>query len=78
MLELVLSTALAAASVALYVQEHRCSRALARFHALPADSAARRSISEDGIREAHWAQYYVFLIGVGMHTTILTALIWMQ
>ncbi|MDJ0420781.1 hypothetical protein ACVH9Z_38120 [Rhodococcus opacus] len=44
----------------------------------PVGSAARRSISENTIREAHWAQFYVFLIGVGMHTLLLTAFISMQ
>ncbi|WAM19191.1 hypothetical protein [Rhodococcus sp. JS3073] len=78
MFELVMSTALGAASVGLRVQEHRCGRALARYHALPVDSAARRSISENMIRDAYWAQFYVFLIGVGMHTIILSAFIWMQ
>ena len=78
MLELVLSTALGAAAFGLRIQEHRCSRALARYHALPVGSAARRSINEHELREAYWAQFYVFLIGVGMHTLLLTAFIWMQ
>ncbi|WP_050787692.1 hypothetical protein [Rhodococcus jostii] len=78
MFELVMSTALGAASVALYVQEHRCSRALARFYALPVGSAARRSINEHELRDAYWAQYLVFLIGIGMHTLTLSAFIWMQ
>ncbi|MDJ0415408.1 hypothetical protein ACVH9Z_35305 [Rhodococcus opacus] len=78
MLELVLSTALGAAAFGLRVQEHRCSRTLALYHALPVGSAARRSISENTIREAYWVQFYVFLIGVGMHTLLLVAFIWMQ
>ncbi|PBC35389.1 hypothetical protein CJ179_48215 [Rhodococcus sp. ACS1] len=78
MLELVLSTALGAAAFGFYVQEHRCGRALARYHALPVGSAAWLSINEHELRGAYWGQYLVFLIGVGVHTILLAAFIWMQ
>jgi hypothetical protein len=78
MIELVISTALGAAAFGFYVQEQRCSRALARYHALPVGSAAWRSISVNELRGAYCAQYFVFLIGVGVHTILLSAFIWMQ